>query len=410
MGSEGGAGTCRLPEHRPGAWNLHPRRRMKRKRIHSVPALAAAALLAGCGGSPTKLPAAPPTPGVALDTVASGLQVPWDLAFAPDGRIFVTERAGRIRVVENGVLRPEPWATLGVARRSEMGLMGIALAPDFARTGDVYVVGTFTAGTERTENRVYRLTERGGRGVEPRLVLGGIPAARYHAGAALRFGPDGMLYLTTGDATDPGSSQDTTSLGGKVLRLRPDGGVPADNPVAGSHVYARGVRNPQGLAWEPRTGALFAPDHGPTRLPREWFRAGRDELNAIVPGGNYGWPLAAGDEGDAEYLRPLVEWTPAVAPGAMAFYTGDAFPWRGNAMVAALKGEQLLRIVLEHAPERRAGWRAVAAEPLFRGELGRIRAVAMGPDGHLYLTTSNHDGRGKPSPGDDLLLRVVRRR
>lgn len=380
-------------------------------RIVPLPALvAAAALLAACGGAPTDLPSAAPTPGVGLDTVASGLAVPWDLAFAPDGRIFVTERAGRIRVIERGVLRPEPWAVLPVERRSETGLMGIALAPDFAASGHLYVVGAFAAGENRVENRVYRLTERGGAGVERRLVLGGIPVARYHAGAALRFGPDGMLYLTTGDATRPGSSQDTASLAGKVLRIRPDGAVPADNPVRGSYVYALGVRNPQGLAWHPRTGDLFAPDHGPTRLPREWFRAGRDELNAIVPGGNYGWPGAAGDQGGAEYLRPLVEWTPAIAPGAMAFYTGSAFPWRENAFVAALRGKQLLRIVLERAPGERTGWRAVSSEPLFRDALGRIRAVVMGPDGHLYFTTSNRDGRGEPSPDDDHLLRIVPRR
>lgn len=366
-----------------------------------------AAALAACGGSPTNLPPASPTPGVALDTVATGLQVPWDVAFAPDGRIFVTERAGRIRVIENGVLRPEPWAVLQVSRRSETGLMGIALAPDFSTSGHVFVVGAFPAGEKRAENRVYRLTERDGRGVEPRLVLGGIPAARYHAGAALRFGPDGMLYLTSGDATRPASAQDPASFGGKVLRMRPDGGVPADNPHPGSYEYARGVRNPQGLAWHP-AGALFAPDHGPTRLPREWFRAGRDELNVIVPGANYGWPDAAGDEGGREYVRPLVEWTPAIAPGAMAFYTGEAFPWRGDAFVAALKGRGLMRIVLRPAAGGR-GWRAVAAEPLFSGTLGRIRAVAMGPDGHLYFTTSNRDGRGDPRPGDDLLLRIVPR-
>lgn len=374
----------------------------------SIPILfGASVLLIGCGGSPTNLPAAVPTPGVALDTVASGLQVPWDLAFAPDGRIFVTERTGRIRVIEGGVLRAEPWATLGVARRSEVGLMGIALAPDFAQSGHLYVVGTFHTAAKRIENRVYRLTERDGRGVEPRLVLAGIPAARFHAGGALRFGPDGMLYLTTGDAIDPGSSQDPASLGGKVLRILPDGGPPADNPVPGSYVYARGVRNPQGLAWEPRTGALFAPDHGPSRLPREWFRADRDELNVIRPDGNYGWPAAAGDQGADEYVRPLIEWTPAIAPGAIAFYTGDAFPWRGNAFVAALKGERLIRIVLEPAPGSRTEWRAVAAEPLFQGDLGRIRAVVMGPDGHLYFTTSNRDGRGKASRGDDLLVRII---
>ena len=381
---------------------------MKLRKLFHL-ALLTAPLLAGCGGSPTRLPAAAPTPGLALDTVASGLQVPWDVAFAPDGRIFVTERPGRIRVIENGVLRPEPWAVLEVERRSELGLMGIALAPDFARSGHLYVVGSFAEG-EHAENRVYRLTDRGGRGVDARVVLDGMRVARYHAGAALRFGPDGMLYLTAGDATRPGQAQDPSSLPGKILRLRPDGGVPADNPAAGSLVYARGVRNPQGLAWHPDTRDLFAPDHGPTYLPREFFRSGRDELNVILPGANYGWPGAAGDQGGPGFVRPLVEWTPAVAPGAMAFYTGTALPWRGNALVAALRGKALLRIVLERAPGTRTGWRAVAQETLFPGQLGRIRAVVMAPDGSVYLTTSNRDGRGDRRPGDDLLLRIVPKR
>ena len=368
-----------------------------------------APLAAGCGGSPSNLPPAARTPNLALDTVASGLQVPWDVAFAPDGRIFVTERPGRIRVIENGVLRPEPWAVLEVERRSELGLMGIALAPDFARSGHVYVVGSFPAG-EHAENRVYRLTERGGRGVDRRLVLGGIRVARYHAGAALRFGPDGMLYLTTGDATRPGEAQDSTSLPGKILRIRPDGGIPADNPARGSPVYARGVRNPQGLAWHPETGDLFAPDHGPTYLPREFFRSGRDELNVILAGANYGWPGAAGDQGGPGFVRPLVEWTPAIGPGAMAIYGGTAHPWRGDALVAALRGRSLLRIVLRRAPGTRTGWRAGAQEALFAGQLGRIRAVVMAPDGSVYLTTSNRDGRGERRPGDDLLLRIVPKR
>ncbi|HEX8363461.1 MAG TPA: PQQ-dependent sugar dehydrogenase [Longimicrobium sp.] len=373
--------------------------------MHRLTLALIAALLAGCGGSPTRLPPAQSTPGLALDTVARGLQVPWDMAFAPDGRIFVTERPGRIRVIENGVLRAEPWAVLDVARRSELGLMGIALAPDFARSGHVYVVGSFPAGDGRSENRVYRLTERGRRGVDRTLVLGGMRVARYHAGAALRFGPDGMLYLSTGDATRPGEAQDTASLLGKVLRMRPDGGAPADNPRPGSRVYALGVRNPQGLAWHPDTRELFAPDHGPTRLPREFLRAGRDELNVIHPGANYGWPGAAGNQGGPAFTRPLVEWTPAVAPAALAFHPGGSLPWRGDALVATLRGQALLRVVLRRGP---GGWRAVAQEPLFHRQLGRIRAVAVAPDGSVYFTTSNRDGRGAPRPGDDLLLRIVR--
>ena len=381
-------------------------------RLLRIPLLApAASLLVGCGsGRATNLPLAEPTPGVALDTLASGLVVPWDVDFAPDGRIFLTERPGRIRVVEDGVLRPEPWAELNVTRRSEMGLMGIALAPDFAHTGHVYVVGSFAAESGGTENRVYRFTERAGRGTAPQVILDRIPAARYHAGAALDFGPDGMLYLTAGDALNPGDADDPGSLAGKVLRIRPDGGIPADNPVPGSPVYALGVRNSQGLAWHPDTGELFAAEHGPSGLPKEWFRTGRDELNVILAGENYGWPEVAGMRGGDEFVLPLVEWSPAIAPGGMTFYTGDTFPWRGNAFVAALKGKSLLRIVLQPAPELQTGWRAVRKEVLFRNRLGRIRTVAMGPDGHLYFTTSNRDGRGDAGPGDDYLLRIRPRR
>ncbi|CAN5785395.1 PQQ-dependent sugar dehydrogenase [soil metagenome] len=367
-----------------------------------------APLFGGCGGgTPTRLPAATPTPAVALDTVASGLEVPWAIDFAPDGRIFITERPGRIRVIEDGELLAEPWAVLEVAQRSEMGLMGIAIAPDFAESGHVYVVGSFELAGGRTENRVLRFTERSQRGEDPQLVLGGLPAARYHAGAALAFGPDGMLYLTVGDATRPGDSQDLESLAGKILRLRPDGGVPADNPIRGSLIYALGVRNSQGIDWHPETGQLFASDHGPSGLPRERFRRHRDELNVIQPGGNYGWPAAAGMQGGDRFILPLVEWTPAIAPGGIAFYTGSDFPWRQSVFVAALRGEHLLRVELERTRDVPGGWRAVRTETLMEGELGRIRAVKMGSDGFLYLTTSNRDGRGSALPGDDLLLRIV---
>jgi quinoprotein glucose dehydrogenase len=164
------------------------------------------------------------------------------------------------------------------------------------------------------------------------------------------------------------------------------------------------------LAWHPQTRDLFAAEHGPTGLPREWFRTGRDEMNVILPGENYGWPKVSGVGGGDPYVHPLVVWSPAIAPGAMAFYTGDAFAWHGDAFVAALKGQALVRVVLERAPPERTGWRAVRQEALFRNDLGRIRAVAMGPDGHLYFTTSNRDGRGNPAPGDDHLFRIVPRR
>ena len=369
-------------------------------------------LLAGCRGGPegeARTAAGEPAEGVGvepeLETVARGLDTPWALAFAPDGRIFVTERPGRIRVIEQGTLRPEPWATLDVAEVGEAGLMGIALAPDFATSGNVYVVATFQAGG-RLVNRVLRLRDRGGVGGEPTVVIDGLPANRYHAGGGLAFGPDGMLYVTTGDAGDPPSSQDRGSLRGKVLRYRPDGTIPPDNPFPGSPVYALGLRNPQGLAWHPETGDLFATDHGPSGIPNEGFRRNHDELNAIRPGGNYGWPEVAGNEGDGAFIPPLADWTPSIAPNGVAIYSGAEAAWRGNAFVGGLRGEQLRRVVLERAPGTPTGWRVAHEEVVFR-ELGRIRAVAMGPDGHLYFTTSNRDGRGNPAPEDDRVFRVV---
>jgi aldose sugar dehydrogenase len=378
-----------------------------------------------------------PTPhGLVIDTVAAGLEVPWDIAFAPDGRIFLTERPGRIRVVEDGALRDEPWAELRVFGQHpdilpESGLLGIALAPDFTESGRVYVFATVShipgnriarpldaiarsvrsalgGGPDtRWESRVYRLTDQEGRGTGKELVVGGLPASYYHAGGALRFGPDGRMYLTTGDILESGLAQDPETLVGAVLRYESDGQIPADNPFPGSPVYAYGLRNPQGLAWHPDTGDLFATEHGPSFLAHEGGRHGKDEINVIVPGANYGWPVVAGEaEGADRFTMPLVVWTPAIAPPGLQFYTGSELPWRGNLLVTGLRGQQLRRLVLKSDPGLLIGWRVVEQEILFDGVFGRLRGIARGPDGHIYLTTSNRDGRGQPREGDDLLLRL----
>ena len=335
--------------------------------------------------------------------VARNLDVPWALAFAPDGRIFLTERPGRIRVIENGALLREPWATLPVRSDGETGLMGIALAPDFQTSGFVYVVGTFGTG-EDLVNRVVRFTEKHGRGVEPVTLVDNLPASRFHAGDAVAFGPDGMLYVATGDAQNPGNAQKKESLAGKILRYRPDGEIPSDNVDPRSPIYALGLRNPQGLAWHNETGQLFATDHGPSGFPNERLRRNRDELNAIVAGGNYGWPTVSGNDSDRRFVPPLVEWTPAIAPSGLAIYTGAHSPWSGSALVGALRGKHLRRVVLERTA---TGWRVSGEETLFPDSLGRIRAVAMGPDGYIYFTTSNQDGRGDLFAGDDKLFRIA---
>ena len=346
--------------------------------------------------------------GYALDTVATGLEVPWALAVAPDGRVFVTERAGRVRVIEQGVLRAAPWATVAVRAEGEAGLMGIAVAPDFAASGHVYVVGTFEAGGSLV-NRVVRLTDRGGVGAQPAVILDGIPAAENHAGDAIAFGPDGMLYVATGDARDPGLAADPRSLGGKVLRVRPDGSVPPDNPTPGSPVWASGLRNPQGLAWHPESGQLFATEHGPSGFPNERFRTQHDELNAIRAGGDYGWPAHAGRGGGATVVQPVWDWSPGLAPSGLAVYTGtELAAWRGSLFVAGLKGRRLERLAVERDGSPNPGWRVTRRETVVEGH-GRIRAVAMGPDGRLWFTTSNRDGRGETTKGDDRVVRIVRR-
>jgi glucose/arabinose dehydrogenase len=351
-----------------------------------------------------------PPPGVrgevAVEVVASGLTVPWALAFTPDGRIFVTERPGRIRVIEKGALRSTPWATLAVTSRSESGLMGIALAPDFARSGHVYVAGSFESGG-RLINRVLRLTDRNGSGTDQVVLIDDLPSNEIHAGSAVAFGPDGKLYVTVGDAANGSSAQDLGTRAGKVLRYNPDGSIPTDNPFRGSPVYAYGLRNTQGLAWKAPGNTLFAPDHGPTG---ENGRYDHDELNVIHKGGNYGWPVVIGTQERSGMTAPIAVWTPAIAPSGIAVYTGTAIQeWSGNLFVGALRGQQLRRIAVEPATGTPTGWRVSGQEALFEKQYGRIRLVHMGPDGALYFGTSNRDGRGSAAQDDDRIFRIVRK-
>ena len=213
----------------------------------------------------------------------------------------------------------------------------------------------------------------------------------------MAFAPDGRILVTGDDAP----------LAGKILRAQRDGSPAPGNPRPGSLVYARGVRNPQGLTWDPASGQAFATDHGPSGFPNERFRRDRDELNVTTRDANLGWPTVSGAATDRRFTPPLVVWgSPGIAPSGAAFYTGPVPEWQRSVFVAALKGEQLRRVVVARDSASPAGWRALSDEPMFVKKFGRLRAVAMGPDGLLYFTTSNRDGRGAPRPGDDLLLRI----
>jgi glucose/arabinose dehydrogenase len=343
---------------------------------------------------------------VRVETYISGLEVPWSLAFAPDGRLFIAERPGRVRLVSNGVLDPTAWITLPVSVTAEGGLMGLALDPDFPAQPWVYVCYTFNdAGA--TENRISRVRELNGRGTTEEILLDHFPGASVHDGCRLKFGPDGKLYATTGDTFQRSLAQDRSSLAGKILRLNRDGSVPADNPFGpSSFIYSYGHRNPQGLAFDAQSGALFATEHGPSG---EVGFGNYDEVNIIVPGANYGWPIVVGAPGLSAYRDPLLAYPDfAVPPAGATFYTATRIPqWTGNFFFTSLRGEHLQRVVLDASRTHAVAIERLFEQDFYQGLYGRLRDVIQGPDEALYVTTSNRDGRGDPVPDDDRVLRLV---
>ncbi len=310
--------------------------------------------------------------------LARGLEAPWGLAFLPGGDALISERdSGRLlQVRPDGSVRVLG-RLAGVNASGEGGLLGVAVSPHFASDGLVYAYHTAASDNRIVRFRLDALDR-------PRPIVTGIPVSGIHNGGRLVFGPDGMLYAGTGDASTRGHSQDLSSLGGKILRMTPDGRPPADNPVPGSLVFSRGHRNVQGLAFD-SSGRLFASEFGQNRF---------DEVNRIVAGGNYGWPEVEGAGGEPRFRDPLVTWDPDEASPSGAAIAGGAL------YVAALKGERLWRIPLDG----RGGLGRPQA--LFVGEFGRLRHVALAPDGSLWILTSNRDGRGDPAADDDRIVRV----
>jgi aldose sugar dehydrogenase len=351
--------------------------------------------------TPTLPATATPTPQVSVTTWVSGLDTPWAIAFAPDGRAFITERAGRIRILQDGRLQAEPWLTLDVAATGEAGLLGLALDPQFAQNHFVYVAYTYRGGDGRLVNRLARLREdpQTGMGVPDIVLLDGVPGNTLHDGGRVRFGPDGKLYWTMGDAQNPQSAQDVSVLNGKILRLNPDGSFPADNPFPNSPVYSYGHRNPQGLAWQPGSGRLYETEHGPSGEKG----CCQDEVNLITPGGNYGWPVISGDETRQGMISPVIQSGNTVtwAPSGATFATSG--PWAGSLLFAGLRGQSLYRLTLDPNDPGKA----LGLEQLLAGQYGRLRDVVVGPDGAYYILTSNLDGRGTPPPDGDKVLRLT---
>jgi len=315
---------------------------------------------------------------------AQNLMIPWDIGFLPDGDMLVTERVGNLRRIgrQNGVM-----AVPGTLKGGEGGLMGIAIDPNFDGNHFIYLYYTTDEGGKK--NRVTRFRLEGTRLVLDKIVLDGIPSAIYHDGGQVEFGPDGKLYVATGDATQPDLAQDTRSLAGKILRINSDGTIPSDNPF-GNAVWSYGHRNPQGFAWD-QNGRMFATEHGPTG---DLGQCCRDEVNRIEKGKNYGWPVITGDQRREGMVSPLLTSgaTATWAPSGIAYVAGTLF-------FTGLKGSALYQTTVDQAGN------LTNLRTLLSGTYGRIRAAVLGPDG-LYLTTSNRDGRGTVQTGDDKILKV----
>jgi glucose/arabinose dehydrogenase len=310
--------------------------------------------------------------------IATGLQVPWGLDFLPDGSALVTERmSARVLRLRQGQAPTQVTTINGVVPGGEGGLLGLAVSPNFAQDNFVYVY--FTAAND---NRIARF--RLDTPQTQQVILSGMAKAQVHDGGRIAFGPDGMLYATVGDAGNTASAQNQSSLNGKILRMTPTGGVPAGNPFGNSVVWSMGHRHPQGITWDSQ-GRMYAAEFG----QNTW-----DEINLIVAGGNYGWPTVEGMGNNPNFRNPLVVWTTAESsPSGLEFDTNTLY-------AGALRGQRLWTVPLN-------GSGGVSGSPVARlqGQYGRIRTVERAPDGALWITTSNRDGRGTPVAADDRVVR-----
>ena len=346
-----------------------------------------AAALAAAATAPA--PAAAVAPRV--DTVATGLEIPWEIAFLPDGQALVTERPGRVRLLDRrGRLRRAPVARVRVSAVGEGGLLGLAIDPAFRANRRVYLYFTTAAGMRLERHRL-----AGRRLVREASLIDGMRAGRIHDSGRIAFGPDRRLYVSTGDAGDGALAQQPGSLNGRLLALTP--GQYRGPGHAVPEVVATGLRNSQGFDWQPGTGTIVATDHGPSGFDGP---EGYDEVNRIVPGGNYGWPLAIGDDtGGGRFIAPLRVYPAPLAPSGATFVSRPGSRWTGDFLFAALRGERLQRLVLRDG-------RVAREESLLTRRFGRLRTVVEGPRGCLYVLTSNRDGRGRPTAADDRILRV----
>lgn len=330
----------------------------------------------------------PPIESPRFSIVARNLEVPWGLVFLPDGRLLVTERKGLVKIIEKDK-SVKKVAEIEVKQTGESGLHGITVHPDFKTNHFVYVYHTYEATGNNTNNRVVRYTFENDTFKDPKILVDKIPGAIFHDGGRIKFGPDKMLYITTGDARNPSLAQNLNSLAGKILRVTDTGDIPLDNPLvkvtqitSDKRVYSYGHRNPQGIAWD-SNGNLWETEHGDNN--------GMDEINRIEPAKNYGWPASlgyqtfAGNRPAILHSGQEITWAPAGAS-----FINDSLFFGGLRGQALFEYNITTKQLTEH----------------FKEEFGRIRDVVVGPDGMLYITTSNKDGRGSPQKEDDRIIRI----
>jgi glucose/arabinose dehydrogenase len=330
--------------------------------------------------------------------VASNLYVPWSIVFPTENSMYIAQRSGEILYYKNSQPQSNFYKFSEISATNEEGLMGMVLDPDYPNSPYIYTSLAYEENNQMFV-KVARLTDVNNQAKEVKILLDKIPAAKFHAGSRLRFGPDQKLYVTTGDSTKKEIAQDLNSLGGKILRMNKDGSIPNDNPFPNSPVYSYGHRNAQGIDFDPVSGVLFSTEHGPSLFDGA---AGGDEFNRILPGKDYGWPKVSHTASTPEAVDPLLVFTPAVAPASGVFYTGDRYTALKNAFLfGGLRGEGIFVIYLDETRQK-----VTSYEKLNINE-GRIREIAVSPDDYIYFSTSNRDGRGNPTEEQDQIFKLM---
>jgi glucose/arabinose dehydrogenase len=340
-----------------------------------------------------------------IEIFADNLYVPWSIVFTDSLRMLVTERNGKLRIIENGKLLDNPLKIFEEVSSGgeEEGLMGLALDPDYINNKFIYISYAYKKDEDNLKVKVVRFTDKGYNLSDEKIIIDNLPAEKYHAGCRLKFGPNGKLYITTGDAGKRELAQVKNSLYGKILRINSDGTIPSDNPFPDNPVWSYGHRNPQGMDWYPGTDIMYSTEHGPSGFDGP---GGGDEVNIIVKGENYGWPVISHRETKDGMISPVLEFTPAIAPASGMFYKSDYFPqFRNNFFFGCLRGNAIMRVIInQNNPNE-----IISFEKLSDVNYGRIRDITEGPDGAIYFSTSNRDGRGTVRKGDDKIYRISKK-